>query len=57
MSFKFAIIRRRIFLIMLGTSLFLARSEVYEKTTKNQVPSWERACTHHVYGEMNIHEM
>jgi len=36
-----------VFLVMLGTSSFLARHEVYCKTTENLMPSWERARTQH----------
>jgi len=36
-----------VFLVMLGTSSFPARQEIYEKTTENLVPSWERARTQH----------
>ncbi len=32
-----------------GTSLFLARHEMYEKTTEKFVPSWERARTQNDY--------
>jgi len=31
--------------VILGTSSFLARHEVFGKTTENLVPSWERART------------
>ncbi len=36
-----------VFLIMLGTSSFPAKQEVYGETTEKFVPSWERARIQH----------
>jgi len=36
-----------VFLVLLGTSSFPARCEVYGKTTEKFLPSWEQARTQH----------
>jgi len=36
-----------VFLVMLGTSSFPPRQEVYGKTTEKLVPSWEQARIRH----------